>query len=154
MAVVRCPRCMTRNPAGARFCGRCGVKIDERKPVKAKTPEPARHPDGLPAPEGFRPVEGVADLYYTWKAAWGGSMLLGTETIGVVLFNGGYPLEEVVLKVCGTDPQAKPVFAVERTLDELPRGQEVTVEVPSYEVPAPASDLVVRLLSGRYAVSQ
>jgi len=154
MAVVRCPRCMTRNPAGARFCRRCGLEIGEKASVESKPPEPARHPHTLPPPNGFRAVEGVADLYYTWKAAWGGSMLLGTETIGVVLFNGGHPLEEVVLDICGTDPQSKPVFAVERTLDELPRGREVTVEVPSYEMPAPASDLVVRLLSGRYAVWQ
>ena len=32
-------------------------------------------------------------------------MLLGTETIAVILFNGGYPLEEVVLEIGGLDPQ-------------------------------------------------
>jgi hypothetical protein len=96
-------------------------------------------------------VDGVPDVFFRWEAAWGGAMLLGTETIAVILFNGGYPLEDVVLKVCGLDPGGHEVFATEHALAALPRGTHVTVEVPSYELSAPASDLAVLLESGRIA---
>ena len=109
-----------------------------------------RHPDPLSAPEDFRACEEVPDLYYRWEAAWGGTMLVGTETIAVIVFNGGYPLEEVVLKIRGLGVDGEEIFSIEETVDELPRGKKVTIEVPSYELPAPASDIAVTLLSGSY----
>jgi hypothetical protein len=110
-----------------------------------------QHPDPLSAPEDFRLAEGVSDLYYRWEAAWGGAMLLGTETIAVVLFNGGYSLEDVVLRIRGLAASGSEVFSKEETVPVLPRGREVTVEVPSYEVLAPVSDLAVSVASGRLA---
>ena len=76
-------------------------------------------------------------------------MLLGTETIAVILFNAGYPLEEVVLKVCGQNTDGQEIFAIEQPVGELPRGKQVTIEVPSYELPEPASDIAVSLASGK-----
>ena len=78
-------------------------------------------------------------------------MLLGTETIAVILFNGGFSLEDVVLKIRGLEPGGREAFAKEHALAALPRGGRVTVEVPSYEVSAPAGDIVVSLVSGRIA---
>jgi hypothetical protein len=93
----------------------------------------------------------MPDLYYRWESAWGGAMLLGTETLAVKLFNGGYPLEEVSLRICGLGTAGEEMFALDRTLENLPRGREVTIDVPSYELPAPANDLTVSLVSGKYA---
>ncbi|MFH1419342.1 MAG: hypothetical protein ABII12_13795 [Planctomycetota bacterium] len=111
----------------------------------------ASHPDPLDPPAGFRAVGGMPGLFYRWEAAWGGAMLLGTETIGVAVFNGGYALADVVLRICGLDATGEEVFCLDVSRDALPRGRETTIEVPSYEVPAPASGLTVSLVSGRYA---
>ncbi len=150
---LKCPRCSTRNLAQAVFCGRCGVNLQapKKEAVPCKKPTPARHPDLLDPPEGFREVGGMPGLHYRWAAAWGGSMLLGTETIAVVIFNGGYALEEVVLSIYGLDAAGDEVFCLDMPMNLLPRGRETTLEVPSYEMSAPASDLTVSLVSGRYA---
>ena len=77
-------------------------------------------------------------------------MLSGTETIAIVLFNAGYPLEDVVVKIRGLDTNQHEVFAVQREIGVLPRGRTQTVEVPSYELPAPACAIAVTVVSGRY----
>jgi hypothetical protein len=147
----KCPRCSTRNHDAAMFCARCGLALDAEESATADGKRALCHPDPIRAPAGFRPVEGGPDLYCRWEAAWGGAMLLGTETIAVFLFNGGYSLEDVVLEIRGLDPQRRKVFTKEYTLAALPRGSQATVEIPSYEVSAPASDLAVALVSGRIA---
>ena len=78
-------------------------------------------------------------------------MLLGTETIAVVFFNGGYSLEDAVLRVRGLDANNKCVFNLDMPEIRLPRGVEVTIEIPSYEVSQPASSLDVELRSGRFS---
>jgi hypothetical protein len=92
----------------------------------------------------------MPDLHYRWQAAWGGAMLSGTETIAVLIFNGGYALEEVALKLHGLDAEGEEAFVIEKSVEHLPRGEEVTIEVPSYELPVPASDITVALLSAKY----
>ncbi len=158
---MKCPQCHTRNQAEARFCGRCGRPLadgDEGPGASAEQHSsdrsgPARHPDPLAVPAGFEACGGLPDLFYRWEAAWGGSMLIGTETLAVIVFNAGYPLEQVVLKIAGQDDEGREVFAVDHELAELPRGKEVTIEVPSYELSAPAAGITVSLSSGRYASS-
>ncbi len=59
--------------------------------------------------------------------------------------------ESVVLKVDGLDAQGQSVFSVELSSDRLPRGEEVTLELPSYEISEPASDLSVALVSAEYS---
>ena len=75
----------------------------------------------------------------------------GTETIAIVLFNAGYPLEDVVVKIRGLDDTNQhEVFAIRREIGLFPRGRTLTVEVPSYELPAPACAIAVTVVSGRY----
>ncbi len=168
---MKCPQCKTRNHADARFCGRCGLPlvdgaiaprpalvpteqmdgIDLAAADVALPPDAKTWPVPLAAPDGFRQCANYRDLYSRWEAAWGGAMLLGSETLVVVLYNTGYPLEQVVVKIVGEDHHGEAVFNKEHEVDSLPRGQEVTIEVPSYELSSPASDIKVALLSGRYA---
>lgn len=76
-------------------------------------------------------------------------MLLGTETIAVVLFNCGHGLENVTLSIRGLDSSGREVFAKEQEVKALPRGGQATIEVPSYELEAPACEIAVRLVGGR-----
>jgi hypothetical protein len=105
----------------------------------------------LQSPDGFTECENYPDLYYRWEAAWGGAMLLGTETLAVVLYNVGYSLADVVVEIVGDDHKGATVFMKQHEVTFLPRGKEVTIEVPSYELRSPASNIKVALLSGRYA---
>ncbi len=155
---MKCPGCRTRNQPAAQFCGRCGEALvagarraGESGDRQGAGPSGARvHPDPVSPPSGFRPCDGMPDLHYRWQAAWGGAMLVGTEAIAVLIFNGGYPLEEVALKLHGLDAEGEEAFVIEKSVAHLPRGEEVTIEVPSYELPVPASDITVALLSARY----
>jgi len=109
------------------------------------------HPSPLTAPPGFHRCEGAADLFFHTEASGGGSVLLGTEGFDVTVFNGGYPLASVVLKVDGRSADEQPLFSVELSSERLPRGEQVILEVPSYEISEPASDLSVALVSAEYA---
>ncbi len=148
MPTRTCPNCQTRNQPVARYCRRCGQEFVEAAHEPAAS-APARHPTPLAPGLGFQPVQGMTDLHFKWHAAWGGVMLLGTETIAVVLFNGGYSLEDVVLRIRGFDAHKKIVFGLDMPVERLPRGRTTTLEIPSYEVPQPASSLGVELRSGR-----
>jgi hypothetical protein len=144
-----CPRCGQTNPPPARFCGRCGLSLAVG-PDGSASAGCVRHPDALAAPEGFRACERATDLHYRWAAAWGAGRLLGAEPLAVALFNGGYPLRSAVLKISGVDAAGRPLFEVEQTIPELPRGVEVLTEIPSYEQPDAASDVSVSLITAEY----
>lgn len=144
-----CPRCRSLNRPAARFCASCGLSLAPGS-AGALAAGRIRHPRPLPAPEQFEPCAEAVDLFFRWEAAWGGRVLLGTEGIGVVLFNGGHPLQQVVLKVRGRDEQGGGLFAVEQTVPELPRGEQVRIEIPSYELPAPVRAVSVALLSAEF----
>jgi hypothetical protein len=144
-----CPRCKRVNRAVARFCAHCGLALAAGLDGSCEAGR-IRHPQPLTPAEGFEPCQQAADLYFRREAAWGGQPLLGTESVGVILFNAGYPLQEVVLELRGEDEKGKRLFAVEQTVELLPRGEEVGVEVPSYELPAPLRALSVSLLSAEF----
>ena len=153
----------------ARFCGRCGLELSalvdgvaldpfdqealgagpppENAPTTPKDPlpeRPVRGPRDLL--ENFTPFPNAPDLFYCWESAWGGAMLIGTESVAVVLFNRGASLESAVIRIEGFDAIDRTVFGTEKNTGPIPRGAEVTVEVPSYEVPAPVSKMRVSLV--------
>ena len=146
----KCPRCRDHNRPEARFCARCGLLLES---AAGETLRPGRisHPNPLPAPDGFEPCREAESLYFRWESAWGGAMLAGTESICLVLFNGGYPLKSVGLQVAGRDGSGREVLALEHPVEELPRGRQVQVEIPSYELPAPVRELNVSLVSAEFA---
>jgi len=95
----------------------------------------------------MRACGGGPDLYFQWEAASGGQALLGTETLAIRLFNAGYGLKKAVLEIDGLDASGREIFSIRQTAEELPRGREHRMEVPSYEVPSDPADLAVTLLS-------
>jgi hypothetical protein len=145
----KCPRCHAGNRPEARFCAHCGLSLAAGLDGTL-TAGRIRHPDPLAAPEGFAPCDHAANLYYRWESAWGGRTFLGTESIAVTLFNGGYPLQHAVFAVQGRDESGRQLFASDHTADELPRGQEVRIEVPSYELPAAPRELTVSLVAAEF----
>ncbi len=103
--------------------------------------------------DGFEPCRDAADLFFRWGAAWGGTLLLGTEGLGITLFNGGYPLCNVDFDVVGQNDAGREVFRVQTSLPELPRGVETMAEIPSYELPdEAASRLIVSLASAEFGL--
>ena len=144
-----CTRCLAGNLSSARYCARCGLDLG---PDANTSPRPGqiRHPNPLPAGNGFKPCRDAADLYFQWESAWGGSVLLGTEALAVLLFNAGYPLREVEIEMRGEQPEGTQVFSVRRELDALPRGETIRAEIPSYELSGPAETLTVSLVSAEY----
>lgn len=91
-------------------------------------------------------------MYYRWKSAWGSGTFLGTEPIAVSLFNGGYPLESVDLKVTGRDGEGTTVFDVGMQVNALAHGETVEIEVPSYEYSTSAATINVSLVSAEFGV--
>ncbi len=77
--------------------------------------------------------------------------MIGTEPLGLSLYNGGFTLRSVVLKITGTDAAGRSAVNVEKTIEELPRGVRVTIEVPSYDISEPLRDVRVALVSAEYA---
>ncbi len=144
-----CPRCDAETTPEAKFCARCGLSLTglHGKAVAGQT----RHPSPLAVPDEYELIGGAVDLYFRTESAWGGKRLSGRESIGVVLLNTGYPLCGVTIKVRGEDQAGKELFAIERTADDLPRGEPVTVEVPSYEITAEPARLVVLLVSAAFS---
>lgn len=140
----KCPRCRTLNMPVARFCSQCGLSLTAGV-GGAVVPGRIRHPKPVPPPDGFEPCKEADHLHYRWGPAWGKSFLLGTEGIAVFLFNGAYPLQEVVLKVCGIDDTGTERFSLQPTIEAVPVGQEVKVEIPSYELSDDFSEPVRKL---------
>jgi len=94
---------------------------------------------------------GAADLCFTWQAAGGGPPLLGTETLELQLFNGGYDLAEVLLLVQGQDRSGRELLSSQRQIDQWPRGQTIRLEIPSYELAGPVHTLTVKLVKAEFA---
>ncbi len=147
---LTCPRCLATNRPVARFCAHCGLML-ESADGGPLVPGRIRHPDPLPVPEGFAPCADAVDLYFRCESAWGGARLLGTEGVSVILFNGGYPLSDVVLNVRGEDQNGRELFATEHPTGELPRGKDMMLEIPSYELPDPVHAVRLALVSAEFA---
>lgn len=95
--------------------------------------------------------EQAADLYWRLESAFGGEPLIGTESLAVVMVNGGYALRNAVLQVDGVDSAGHAVFALQKEAPELPRGAEVRIEIASYEISEPVAKVRVSLVSAEYA---
>jgi hypothetical protein len=144
-----CPRCHTANPEVARFCRHCGLALVVG-PDGLLGAGRLRHPDPLPPPDGCQPFENAPDLHFHCKAAWGGKLLLATEPLTITAFNAGYTLAEVAVRIRGTNDAGEEILVIEQRVAAWPRGGRVTLEIPSYELPAPARKLVVTLVSAEF----
>lgn len=105
------------------------------------------HPSPLLPPEGFQVFANAPDLCFRCEAAHGGAPLSGTEALAVVLFNGGYSIDDATIRLSGLDAAGRTVFAIEQWVHELPRGGRYSLEIPSYEMPGPIRELGLALLS-------
>ena len=144
-----CPRCRTANPDVARFCRNCGLGL-ETSPEGILGAGRAPTADPLPRPDGFQPIQQAANLYFRWEATGGGTPLLGTESLALEVFNGGYDLVRVVLRVCGSDRIGEPLCTVQREIEEWPRGRLAQLEIPSYELPDRVQALNVELITAEF----
>lgn len=145
-----CPRCGAPVRKVARFCARCGLRL-ERGPDGYLDAGRVPHPHPVPPPPNWRAVRQAADLHFRWESAWGGEPILGTEGLAVMLLNGGYPLRNAEIEVVGYDGEGCERFKVKAQAYELPRGRDVRVEVPSYELPnCVCRELTVTLLSAEF----
>lgn len=145
---VRCPACRTLHAPNARYCSRCGVPLAGAG--GPALPGHAPHPHPLPCPAGFRPVERGQNLYFHWSAVGGAVPLVGTESLQVSVYNGGYDLRDVQLVIRGTDERGRRLLEVPREIVDWPRGGAVELEVPSYELPDPISQLQVEFVSAEF----
>ena len=150
---TECPRCQTTNREIARFCARCGLSLDVGVDGSRRAGR-IRHPRATTVPQDFAACNQTADLYYRSESSLGGETLIATEGINVLVFNSGYTLREVVLEVRGKGDGGRELFSAERTVDELPQGKQVAVEIPSYELPAPLRTLAVALVSAEFGWDQ
>ncbi len=143
-----CVRCGSRNPEVARYCRRCGLAL----PVAGQdaTPGHAPHPYSLAPPAGFQPVEGARGLHYAWTGPGGAAPMLGTEGFELRVFNGGYSLAAVALRVTGRNAAGAVALSVEREIAELPRGSTARMGIASWEVGEPVRALSLALVSAAY----
>jgi hypothetical protein len=137
-----CPRCASTNPDVARFCRNCGLalKLGAQGVLGAGH---ALHPEPLDPPADWRPVASGAHLHYAWEALGGGKPLLGTETLTLRAFNGGYDLANVALRIDCLDERGAVRVALARELTVWRRGQTVELEIASYDLPDVVCDLAV-----------
>ena len=147
---MQCPRCSTANPDMARFCRNCGLGL-ELGLVGVLGAGQAPHPEPLSPPDGFQPIQRAANLYFCAEAAGGGRPLLGTEALELSVFNGGYSLVLVVLRVTGAGESGQPLFAVTREIDDWRRGVMTRLEIPSYELPGPVAAVSVEFMEAGFA---
>jgi len=146
---VRCPRCNTDNVEAARFCRHCGLALTLGADGALGAGR-VLHPNALCPPHAAKPVGAAADLHYWSEVVGGGAPLLGTESLAVHLFNGGYPLANVALRVCGRGRAGEPVCTMTPVLAEWPRGRTETIEIPSWELSGPLMTLTVELVGADF----
>ena len=135
-----CLRCGLGNLVLARFCAGCGLSLAGAAEGVARTGRIA-HPSPVKPPDTMRACDDAVDLYWSWESAWGGTMILGTEGIGITVFNCGYGLARASFEG---------VFRVELEIAGLSQGTKKTTDIPSYELTRPATDLKVRLLAADF----
>lgn len=147
--IDRCPRCQRRNRSEARYCAGCGLSLAPGVDGTHRAGR-TRHPEPLAAPEGFERVGGSADLYCMQSSAWGGGRVSPAENIALSVFNAGFALREVVLRLAdaeGIDGGWSETCEV----GELPRGARVSVEVASWRMGEGVGRLRVSLESAEYS---
>ncbi len=109
------------------------------------------HPHPSPTPENHEPVADATNLHYRTESAWGGQRLLGTENIGVVIHNTGYPLRNVILRIRGFDDKKTEIFSVDSEMKRLETDEPTTTEVASYDIPSAPEGITVSLVSADFA---
>lgn len=108
------------------------------------------HPDPLATPAGYQAVVDARGLVFAWRSAWGERSLLGTEPVRIVVRNGGYPLRDVVLEIRAADSSGKNVYHATHEVAQLPRGVDVAIDIPSYDIAEPVQQFSVRLASAAF----
>jgi hypothetical protein len=141
-----CGECNGRNVGAGGFCRHCGKPLD----VASTTAGRAVHMSPLPKPSAMSPVDSAADLYFRTESAFGGPTLIGTEALGMILYNGGFTLRSVVIHIEGFAKDGSRALDTEKSLERLPRGLETRVEVPSYEIDEPLHRVKVSFVSAEY----
>ncbi len=144
-----CPACGRRNRGTARYCANCGATL-VLSGVPNGTPGRTVHPKPLPPPAGFVPCLDAGNLYVRWQHG-NEPPALGVEAVTVDVFNGGYDLRSVILRLVGLDDSGKSLCSVEQSIADLPRSATVRVEVPSYEVSSELKRLIVSLALAEWA---
>lgn len=147
--VVICPRCQIESPDVAQFCRQCGLAL-KRGANGILGAGHAPHPDALRPPEGFERVGSGVDLYHHAEALSGGEPLLGTETLALKIFNAGYNLAQVELELTGIDKHGNQVFVLTRDIEHWHRGEQIDLEVASWEMPEPIASLRVKLIQAAF----
>lgn len=143
-----CPRCGNVNRGVARYCAQCGLALSAGESGSREAGRVAR-PDALAVPEGYARVERSADLYYRLESAWGGRRLLDTENIGLVVFNAGYPLRHVLLRV-RSGGGARGTYEGAYTAAVVPTGVPTLIEIPSWDMPTSVSNVTVELAGAEF----
>ncbi|TWT40379.1 hypothetical protein RAS1_40870 [Phycisphaerae bacterium RAS1] len=146
---VNCPRCRADNVDVAQFCARCGLSL-QTEGGGPPGPGRVRHPQPLAAPEGAIRCRFACDLYFTFGSSWGGPLVLGCETIGLRLFNAGYDLTDVSVRIDALGDKGEAVISTTREIGLLPRGGEAVLELPSYDLSEPVREVTVALTGAKY----
>lgn len=143
---LACPRCQSTNRDGSRYCGRCGLTLEPGVDGTFAAGR-VRDPRPTPAPAGFVPVEGAAQLCFRWESEFGGQQLSGTEGLVIDIHNVGYPLCEVAIELRGEGRDQTVVLDYSVELESIGKGVTRRVMVASYELSGPLRMLRARLKS-------
>lgn len=76
--------------------------------------------------------------------------MIGTEPLAVEIFNRGYDLAAILLRLRVCDQSGVLILEVDRSIDVLRRGMTTTIEVHSYELSRPVGRIDVSLLSADF----
>lgn len=146
---LKCPRCRVENVDVAQYCGRCGLSL-QTDGGGPPGPGRVRHPQPLPPPAGAQRCRFACDLYFTYCSSWGGPLVLGCETISLRLFNAGYDLTDVTVRIDALRADGREVISTTRDIGLLPRGGSAQLEVPSYDLSDPVHEVNVYLTAAHY----
>jgi hypothetical protein len=116
------------------------------------TPGRAAHAKPLPPRAGFVPCLDACDLYVCWHHG-NEPPALGLEAVTVDVFNAGYDLRSVRLRLVGLDDSGTTLCSVEQSIADLPRGATVRIEVPSYEMTSEIKRLIASLAQAEWATA-
>lgn len=144
-----CPRCKRPLAEAAKFCAFCGLAIGDASATELDA-GCVEHPDPLAVADGYEPWQQSRDLYFKRQSAWGGTRLIGTEPIELTLWNSGYPLRDVTYEVRAANKHGGAPYVGTYELEHFPRGTEIVIEIPSWELPDAVHSVAVRLVRAEF----